>query len=474
MRQIDSTGWTFGPYCIERDERVLRFDGRPVPLAPKVVETLVPFFETPGRVIAKPELMERIWPDGFVEEANLTQNVYVLRKLFERHQSGIAIENVPKRGYRLVSTAAVAPLAATCAPASKARPRRALPALAAVVVAAAVIATIVAFSVRGGQHTATAYQLPARALQAYLLGQYDLRRGTPADLRAAAAEFGALVREAPDSALGYAGLAEAKTSETFFAGSETERLRLGADAVALAHRALAVDAGAAEAYTAAGAVETSIEHDDAAAAGDFREALRRDPHDLDALLWYGGELMNEGDPMRARALFRRALADDPAVPGAVASLAWSDFLLRDFGEAAALSQQLIRSRHLEQIAHLTLASADVQRRDYDEALREVGVLERTPETRTQAIAMRSQIDALRGSRALALRTLRRLDAATNADAIGPWDVLALAAAYARLGRRDEAYAWLDRVRATERPQLARDPRFDPLRDDPRFRSWLSG
>ncbi len=50
--------------------------------------------------------MERIWPGDFVDEANLTQNIYVLRRLFEEHRSGVRIDNVPKRGYRL---AAIAP-----------------------------------------------------------------------------------------------------------------------------------------------------------------------------------------------------------------------------------------------------------------------------------------------------------------------------------------------------------------------------
>ena len=53
-------------------------------------------------------------------------------------------------------------------------------------------------------------------------------------------------------------------------------------------------------------------------------------------------------------------------------------------------------------------------------------------------------------------------------------MLALAAAYARLGRGDAAFAWLNRVRTAERAQLARDPRFDALRRDRRFAGWVNG
>ena len=67
MQQNEPAERTFGPYAVGSEERVLRFGGNPVALAPKVVATLVPFLESPGRVISKAELMERIWPGDFVD-----------------------------------------------------------------------------------------------------------------------------------------------------------------------------------------------------------------------------------------------------------------------------------------------------------------------------------------------------------------------------------------------------------------------
>ncbi len=318
------------------------------------------------------------------------------------------------------------------------------------------------------------YQLPAGALQHYLLGQYDLRQGTPVALRRSAASFAALMRERPESPLGYAGLAESDTSLSFAAATEGERLRLSALASALARRAFALDPESAEANAALGAVALTLEHDDATAAASFARALQIDPRNLNALLWYGGALLNQGRSTEASALFRRALGVDPGVPGAVASLAWADFQLRNYGEAAALSRQLLNARRLATIARITLASANVELRDYANALPVIGALEREPSARTQATAMRSQIAALRGDPRAALAVLRGLEARTDPDAIGPWDVLALAAAYARLGRSDAAFAWLNRVRSSERAQLARDPRFDLLRRDRRFAGWVNG
>jgi hypothetical protein len=98
----------------------------------------------------------------------------------------------------------------------------------------------------------------------------------------------------------------------------------------------------------------------------------------------------------------------------------------------------------------------------------------TRQTQTQAVALRSQVDAMRGRPADALRALSALEARTNLDVTSSWDILAVAAAYARLGRGDTAFVWLERVQAAERQQLARDPRFDQLREDKRFAGWIDG
>src|SRR6185437_3233206 len=70
---------------------------------PKVVETLLALIEHPGDVITKSALLDRIWPEGYVDEANLAQNVYVLRKTLRAHRNVEAIETIPRRGYRFTA-----------------------------------------------------------------------------------------------------------------------------------------------------------------------------------------------------------------------------------------------------------------------------------------------------------------------------------------------------------------------------------
>ncbi|HMD87008.1 MAG TPA: SUMF1/EgtB/PvdO family nonheme iron enzyme [Terriglobia bacterium] len=99
--------YAFGPFRLDPQERVLLRDGRPVALAPKAVEILLLLVEKAGHLVDKDDLMKRVWPDTFVEEGNLTKNVFVLRRALGNGENGREyIETVPKRGYRFVARVA--------------------------------------------------------------------------------------------------------------------------------------------------------------------------------------------------------------------------------------------------------------------------------------------------------------------------------------------------------------------------------
>jgi TolB-like protein/DNA-binding winged helix-turn-helix (wHTH) protein len=96
--------YAFGPFRLDPEERLLLRDGRPVPLAPKVTETLLLLIQNAGHLVDKDELMKRVWPDAFVEEGNLNKNIFLLRKVLGQWNGGLEyIETVPKRGYRFVA-----------------------------------------------------------------------------------------------------------------------------------------------------------------------------------------------------------------------------------------------------------------------------------------------------------------------------------------------------------------------------------
>ncbi len=98
MSKSEDNSYNFGPFTVDPSEHTLRRDGEPVPLPPKAFDTLLVLLENNGRLVTKEELMGRLWPDTFVEEANLTVYISALRKALGEHSF---VETVPKRGYRL-------------------------------------------------------------------------------------------------------------------------------------------------------------------------------------------------------------------------------------------------------------------------------------------------------------------------------------------------------------------------------------
>jgi TolB-like protein/DNA-binding winged helix-turn-helix (wHTH) protein/tetratricopeptide (TPR) repeat protein len=97
--------YDFGPFRFESEQRVLLRDGQPVPLPPKVAETLLLLVQDPGQLIDKDDLIKGVWRDTFVEEGNLNKNIFMLRKVLGQWDEGREyIETVPKRGYRFVAT----------------------------------------------------------------------------------------------------------------------------------------------------------------------------------------------------------------------------------------------------------------------------------------------------------------------------------------------------------------------------------
>ncbi|HWY67355.1 MAG TPA: winged helix-turn-helix domain-containing protein [Terriglobales bacterium] len=92
--------YEFGHFRIDPEERLLLRDGKPVPLTPKAFDTLVLLVENHGHLMKKDELMRRVWPDAFVEEVNLAQNISAIRRALDSNGEQY-IETVPKAGYRL-------------------------------------------------------------------------------------------------------------------------------------------------------------------------------------------------------------------------------------------------------------------------------------------------------------------------------------------------------------------------------------
>jgi Tol biopolymer transport system component/DNA-binding winged helix-turn-helix (wHTH) protein len=97
--------YEFGPFRMDAAEHLLLRSGDVVPLTPKAFDLLLALVEEHGHLLEKDELLKKVWPDTFVEEANLASNISQLRKVLGDGENGQRyIETAPKRGYRFVAS----------------------------------------------------------------------------------------------------------------------------------------------------------------------------------------------------------------------------------------------------------------------------------------------------------------------------------------------------------------------------------
>src|SRR5258708_14341910 len=95
--------YEFDKFRCDPREHLLLCDGKPVSLSPKSFEILLALIRSDGQLLMKDELMRQVWPDSFVEEANLTVNISALRKVLGGGPQGqLYIETIPKRGCRFI------------------------------------------------------------------------------------------------------------------------------------------------------------------------------------------------------------------------------------------------------------------------------------------------------------------------------------------------------------------------------------
>jgi TolB-like protein len=102
--------YEFGRFRVDPARRLLLRDGQPVSLQPKAFDTLLVLIRNTDRVVPKDDLLKTVWPDAFVEESNLAQNIFVLRKaLGDSAESHRYIVTVPGRGYRFAEDVQTVP-----------------------------------------------------------------------------------------------------------------------------------------------------------------------------------------------------------------------------------------------------------------------------------------------------------------------------------------------------------------------------
>jgi eukaryotic-like serine/threonine-protein kinase len=110
MSLLLSNFYRFGPFDLDPDQRILRRDGKKIALQPKAFDLLLYLVQNPLRLVTKEELLRAVWPDSFVEEGNLSQNIFLLRKAITPKQKDFRyIVTLPGRGYQFAAAVELIP-----------------------------------------------------------------------------------------------------------------------------------------------------------------------------------------------------------------------------------------------------------------------------------------------------------------------------------------------------------------------------
>jgi DNA-binding winged helix-turn-helix (wHTH) protein/tetratricopeptide (TPR) repeat protein len=97
--------YALGPFRVDADKEVVLRDGQPVPLTPKAFQILLVLVRRGTEVAGKDEIMKTVWPDTFVEETNLTRNIFSIRRALGEGSENQYILTVSGKGYRLAERA---------------------------------------------------------------------------------------------------------------------------------------------------------------------------------------------------------------------------------------------------------------------------------------------------------------------------------------------------------------------------------
>src|SRR4029077_18729290 len=99
-----SSVFAFGSFCFDPAKRLLLRSGTAVSITPKAIDTLQILIENRHRVVSKGELLRKLWPDTAVEEASLSQQIFLLRKVLgDDSSSPQSIATISRRGFRFVA-----------------------------------------------------------------------------------------------------------------------------------------------------------------------------------------------------------------------------------------------------------------------------------------------------------------------------------------------------------------------------------
>lgn len=385
----------FGDFRLDTARRRL-FRGRdPIALQPKAFDLLAYLADRRERVVTREELFSALWPDTFVQDANLPQTVSVLRRaLGESGQEGAFIATVPRRGYQFVAPAQV---------------------------------------IRQDTEART------RAADLCARGRHQLQKRLTDSLAAAITLFLEATDADPSYAPAWAGLADAYALLSLYGASMP--VDVYPRSKAAAETALALDPGLAAAHNALGVVALFYDWDWAGAERHFRHAIAIDPTFGDAWQRLGMLLTSQARFPEAREVFAQAQALAPLSRIIATMAAYPDYYAGAWDAAAAQFRKVIQLDPHYSMAHFRLGLTLAQQGHGEEALKELGISKALSDDR-DVVAAIGQVHGMLGHREEALTAVAELEERSKTSFVPSY---AVAVVFAALGEVETALDWLARA-----------------------------
>jgi tetratricopeptide (TPR) repeat protein len=322
-----------------------------------------------------------------------------------------------------------------------------------------------------GEETGLAkhYTESNEAYQFYLRGRFYWNKRTEEGMQKGLENFQQAIDKDPTFALAYSGLADTYAllgAADASGGLPPDEAMPKAKAAAL--KALEIDASLAEPYVSLAHVNYYYDHDWVAAERRYKRAIEINPNYPTAHQWYAVFLMSAGRHDEALAENTRAQELDPLSIPINMTLGWVLLNARKYDQSA---EQLRKTLEMDQnfpLAHHRLGLVYEQQGKYAEAIDEFRQVVNLLPGKPLGIAALGHAYALSGKRAEAQKAIAQLEELSKQRFVSP---AFIALIHTALGDKEQAFAWLEKAHTENDANLARlkvDPRFDPLRSDPRF------
>jgi DNA-binding winged helix-turn-helix (wHTH) protein/tetratricopeptide (TPR) repeat protein len=482
----------FDEFRVEVEERRLLRAGRLVTLASRDFDILLALIQNPGQTIDKNDLMEKVWKDTFVEEGNLNRHVSTLRRVLgDDPKSQRFIKTIPKRGYRFTaSVSEVVENAETVSLESATRSKILIreettegfwtwPKMifASFVFVVAMLA--VGFGVfnpassgdavsrretrglvpalRSQEHERSSRRLTEsqEAFEDYLKGRHLWNQRTTESVRESITYFKRAIEKDPDFALAYVGLADAYLMDDQPKAEPALR------------KALELDESLGEAHASLG-FNRMFWHWDWQGAGDeLARSVELSPDYARAHQWFGIYLAIRGRTDEAKSELQRAAELEPLSPNINADLAQIYFFARDTDAGIDHCRKALEIDPSFLFAHQYLFDLYAQKGMYDEAVEEylISLQEGSPtSTLTVSLDRTYKTSGWRGFLRALLKNKRTQGTAFIKASI-----------HSMLDEKDRAFDELEKAYSDKDfflVFLQADPKFDNIRDDPRYEDLI--